>query len=146
MNFRGLRHMPTIKVAMTTFPYTIDIEASIADARAMMVMHDVRHLPVVDGAALAGIVSERDLRVAEGAGRQENDAVRTACVLDTYLVEVDRLLDDVVAEMAERHIGSALVVKSGKLVGILTTSDACRLLAALLRECFPQETDGGSAA
>jgi hypothetical protein len=36
--------------------------------------------------------------------------------------------------MAERHIGSALVTKHGKLVGMFTSTDACRALVQVLRE------------
>ena len=39
--------------------------------------------------------------------------------------------------MAERHIGSALVTRGGKLVGIFTTTDACRALARVLHEQHP---------
>ena len=39
--------------------------------------------------------------------------------------------------MAEQRMGSALVVRRGKLVGVFTVTDACRLLAAWLRERFP---------
>ena len=38
--------------------------------------------------------------------------------------------------MAGRHIGSALVVKGEKLAGIFTMTDACRVLADLLRARF----------
>jgi CBS domain-containing protein len=35
--------------------------------------------------------------------------------------------------MAERRIGSAIVVKGDKLVGIFTVTDACRALADVLK-------------
>jgi CBS domain-containing protein len=34
--------------------------------------------------------------------------------------------------MAENHIGSAIVTKNDKLVGIFTVTDACRALAEVL--------------
>jgi CBS domain-containing protein len=39
--------------------------------------------------------------------------------------------------MAARHLGSALVTRSEKLVGIFTATDACRALARVLRERHP---------
>jgi CBS domain-containing protein len=39
--------------------------------------------------------------------------------------------------MARDHIGAALVVRRGKLVGIFTVTDACRLFAEWLRVRFP---------
>jgi CBS domain-containing protein len=42
--------------------------------------------------------------------------------------------------MAEDHIGSAIVTKNDKLVGIFTVTDACRALAEVL-DGHPSETD-----
>jgi acetoin utilization protein AcuB len=42
--------------------------------------------------------------------------------------------------MAEHHIGSAIVTKNGKLVGIFTVTDACRALAEII-EGHPAGTD-----
>ena len=41
--------------------------------------------------------------------------------------------------MAEHHIGSALVTKDGKLVGIFTVTDACRALARILEGSCEEE-------
>ena len=48
--------------------------------------------------------------------------------------------------MADRHIGSAVVTKDGKRVGVLTTTDACRALARVLRQRFPTPSPGTHAA
>ena len=48
------------------------------------------------------------------------------------------------AELRE-HIGSALVVKGGKLAGIFTMTDACRSFGEFLRSIFP-DTGKDSAA
>jgi CBS domain-containing protein len=42
--------------------------------------------------------------------------------------------------MAEHHIGSAIITKNDKLVGIFTVTDACRALAEIL-EGHPAGTD-----
>ena len=64
---------------------------------------------------------------------------------DTYLVEIDAPLARVASEMADRHIGSAIVVRRGKLAGILSVTDVCRVLAELLDEIYPTG-DGDAAA
>lgn len=137
LDFRVLRHMPTIKVVMTTFPYAIDVEATLADAWAMMLEHGIRHLPVTEGDALIGIVTERDLRLVLRPGSTQTDGiVRDVASSDLYVVGDDAPLDEVVRQMADRQIGSVLVVRHDKLVGILTTSDVCRILASLLESRF----------
>lgn len=144
----NLHHMPTIKVAMTPFPFFVEIDQSIATARAMMREHEIHHLPVTEDGALIGVLSERDVRLLEVSrrGRDDLGSVREACMRDVYVVDVDTPLDEVLAHIAESHVGSVLVVKNGKLAGILTNSDVCRVLADLLRQRFPAPPTDDSAA
>jgi len=136
-DFRTFRHMPTVKVAMTTFPHSIDIEASADEAWARMLEHKIRHLPVTSEGTLVGIVTERDLRLVLRPGVQPGQAtLRHVVETDAFVVDDDTPLDVVATEMAERQIGSALVTRHGKLVGILTTTDVCRLLAQALEAHF----------
>jgi acetoin utilization protein AcuB len=137
IDFRRLRRMPTAKLAMTAFPYAIDLDASADEAWAVMLEHKIRHLPVTSDGALVGIVTERDLRLVLRPGVKKGEAmVRSAYEDGAYVVDDDAPLDVVAREMARRQIGSALVTRHGKLVGILTTTDVCRLLADMLEACF----------
>jgi acetoin utilization protein AcuB len=142
LDFHALKHMPTIKLAMTTFPWSIDIEAPAEEAWATMLEHHIRHLPVTQDDVLVGIVTERDLRLVLRPGVEAGEVkVRQVCAEDVYVVSDDTRLDLVVRELAKRQIGSALVHRRGKLVGILTTTDVCRVLAALLESRFPGDDD-----
>ena len=129
--------VPPIRSVMTVFPHFIAANARASDARKMMAERRIRHLPVMDGGRLCGIVSERDLRLLLGTGSgmllESRTDVGDVCHRDVYAVDVNEPLDKVLAEMAERHVGSALVLREGELVGIFTTTDACRLFAAHLR-------------
>ncbi len=145
-----MRHMPQVIAAMTPFPHSIDVEATLAEARLMMDAKDIRHLPVMAGGRLRGVISDRDLRIASGPGPQRaaGEPLRVSDVFheEAYTVEADAPLDAVASTMAQRHIGSALVTKDGKLVGVFTTTDACRALARVLRERFPPHFPGNDAA
>jgi len=50
---------------MTHDPIGVDADASIGEARDLMLREGFRHLPVTEGGALVGIVSIRDLSRAE---------------------------------------------------------------------------------
>ncbi|NNL67989.1 MAG: CBS domain-containing protein [Myxococcales bacterium] len=131
--------IPTLLHAMTPFPYFIDVHAGIAEAKSMMAEHDIRHLPVVEGRKLIGVVSDRDLKRAQtperGAQPDEELSVGDAMLADdVYMVDVSEPLDAVLQHMWEHRLGSTLVLKEAKLVGVLTASDACRLFAAYLRD------------
>jgi len=148
MNPRKLERIPAIKAAMTPFPWHVALAAPLSEAREMMRQHEIHHLPVTNEAGqLVGVLTERDLHVAEGAAaaadRAHSEALRVSevCVRDPFTVELGAPLDSVLFEMAERHIGSALVVKQGRLAGIFTSHDACRYFADFLREMFPDEDD-----
>ncbi len=150
MSLRNLKHMPHIVAVMTPFPYSIDMDARLTEAMDMMHQHTIRHLPVMERGELVSVLTDRDIKMAldpsVGLPPREQLTVRNACVIDAYIVNTTAPLDRVLLEMAERHIGSALVVKEGRLAGIFTASDACRYLGELLSAQFPVYTGGGDDA
>ena len=130
---------PSLKVAMTPFPYAIGVDASLAEAGRLMAEHDVHHLPVTDDDhMIVGILSGLDLMAVTKGKRQGNGMrVRDVCVTDVYIVDLDEPIDNIVLTMAERHIGSAVVTRHGKLAGIFTWIDACRCFGDYLRAKRP---------
>lgn len=145
-----MRHIPQMLVVMTPFPYHIDAKATLAEAAAMMDSHEIRHLPVFENGDIFGILSERDLERAKILGHPLRDEtelrVGDVCTQRPYFVDVADPLDRVLDAMAEKRLGSALVLKEGELVGVFTALDACTLLAQTLREKFPHPTPGTDAA
>jgi acetoin utilization protein AcuB len=55
--------------------------------------------------------------------------VEDAISTELYKVATDTPLKEVLQTMAERGVGSCLVVDGAKLLGIYTSSDAVRMLA-----------------
>jgi acetoin utilization protein AcuB len=98
--------------------------------------HKIRHLPVTEDGVLIGVVSDRDIKLLLGPDFDYPDPtelrVRDAMVLETYVVDIGTPLAHVAQHMAEHRVGSALVTKKGKLVGVFTSTDACRILAETL--------------
>jgi acetoin utilization protein AcuB len=141
-----MNRIPPIKAVMTPFPHSIQIEERLSHAREMMSSHGIRHLPVMDGGALAGVISERDLRHARHTRSEaEEPRVRDVCTLEPYIVELGEPLDAVLLRMASSHADAVLVVKGGRLAGIFTLSDACRSYGKLLRTLFPPGHDDDAA-
>jgi acetoin utilization protein AcuB len=128
-------HIPTtIRDHMTGHPLTIDPKRSMADAHRLMREHKIRHLPVVHGGQLLGLVSLRDLALVESlpGTDPEEVAVEEAMSEDVYAVSPEAPLGIVAAEMAERKLGSAVVIQRGEVVGVFTMTDACRSLSLVL--------------
>lgn len=125
----------TVERAMTHVPVTIGSEATVAEARDRMTRFGIRHLPVLEDGRVVAMLSDRDLRVAEAVFRETEhaSAVRTVRLVghdELLRVAHDAPLDRVFREMFDRRIDAAVVEKAGRLVGVLTASDACRLLAS----------------
>ncbi len=137
-----MKKFPTVQSVMTPFPYAIDVDAPLRVARQMMAEHEVHHLPVKRGSKLVGVLSDRDLKrsldpalgVSPGSERFVGDVM----VHDPYVVETSERLDNALNEMANSHIGSVLVVRKSKLVGIFTATDACRAFCDHLRADHPE--------
>lgn len=136
-----MRPMPSILDAMTPFPYTIESSESLKTAVNIMYSRNIRHLPVMEAGRLAGILSDRDIKLAMAVGKgvesKEELSVGDVCITDPYVVPHTEKLHSVAQHMAEQHIGSALVTRDGKLVGIFTAHDACKKLSELLRIHYP---------
>lgn len=137
-------HIPAVGAVMTPFPYVVQVTESVLTARALMIEHDVRHLPVKNGSTLVGVLTDRDLKRALdpslGLPPKEELFVRDVFLPDAYVVDVSEPLDQVLDHLSSEHIGSALVTKNGRLVGIVTLTDAARLFCKHLRALFPSRS------
>ena len=67
-------------------------------------------------------------------------------VRDLFIAPFRAPLNEVVFEMAERRIGSVIVQRQGKLAGILSSIDVCRILGEYLEALFPTGNRGGNSA
>jgi acetoin utilization protein AcuB len=123
----------TIRDFMTALPHTIGRKQSLASAQEKMRMSGLRHLPVLEGGLLAGVLSQRDAYFVETiAGVDpEQVAVDEAMSVDVYSVAPDTPLFDVAAEMADHKYGCAIVTQGTHVVGIFTVVDALRALVAI---------------
>lgn len=126
--------IPTLEKYMTPAPFTVDVSTTLAECQRVMAEHRVRHLPVLKGVQLAGIVSDRDLTLIETLQGADPRVLVAgdAMTASPYQVSPRALLDEVVSEMAERKYGSAVVVDNDKVVGIFTAVDALSAFAHLL--------------
>lgn len=133
-----MKSIPKIMKFMTTAPHTINPKLTLAQAEKMMNEYNIRHLPVLEGGKLIGILSDRDLKMVMAFKDvdPEKVTVEEACTFDPITVSPDAPLDEVVARMAEKRIGSVLVVDNNKLVGIYTWVDALKSFHEILNQRF----------
>jgi acetoin utilization protein AcuB len=120
---------------MTASPYSIGFDQPCSSAYAALKKHDIRHLPVLQGGALVGVISDRDLYMLETLKDVDTGklSVEEAMSTAVYAVSPETPLDEVLTTMADRKYGSAVVMNGAQVVGIFTTVDVCRAFADLLK-------------
>jgi acetoin utilization protein AcuB len=121
----------TIAEWMTKSPHLIGAEQSMQAAHELMRLHAIRHLPVLHGGKLVGMLSQRDLHLVESLPGVDPKKVRVeeAMSQEVYAVPPTTPLREVVRTMAERKLGSAVVLEGRTVIGVFTTVDALALLA-----------------
>jgi len=109
---------------MTTTPHSVGSEQSLRIASELMKKHDIRHLPVLHEGKLAGIITDRDVKLALGIQGVDPDETKVDQIAteDPYLTAPGTPADEVVIYMAEQ------------LVGIFTSTDALRVLGEVLHQ------------
>jgi acetoin utilization protein AcuB len=123
----------TIGTVMSKYPFSITADGSLREAGALMREKNIRHLPVVDGGQVVGVISDRDLRTAGKFPDHERLRVSSVMSPDPFVVSPDALFSDVAHVMAERKYGCVVVVDGSRTVGIFTAVDALKLMAAAYR-------------
>ena len=132
-----------VKNRMSTDPVSVAPEDSLATAARLTREHHVRHLPVVRGGELVGIVSDRDIRSAMPSPLEVADPTR-AGVLERTPVEkimtrevltagpLDSV-EDAAKQLCRRRIGALPVVDAhGRLLGMITETDVLTAFAEVL--------------
>lgn len=123
-----------IRSLMSASPACIASHRTLADAWSAMHHAHVRHLPVLEGGIVVGMISQRDLGLLGTHGTMKLADVRVdeAMSSDPYVVSSETSLRSVIATMAARRIGSAIIVDRGGVQGVFTTTDAITALQELL--------------
>lgn len=139
-----------VRDVMTRAPLTVDPDAPLATAAAIMREREIRHLPVVDDdGRTVGMISDRDLRSVapvlgeylsdaarqrlEDLGRTlENLRVRNAMTWDVRTIHPGAPIAQAAALMFEAEVSSLAVVEKGRLVGLVTERDVLHALGQTL--------------
>jgi acetoin utilization protein AcuB len=132
---------------MTPRPVTVIAQTTIAEVWDLMRELDIRHVPVVRGGALVGILSDREvghlnipgILAAEGADAlREELATPVGNVMNSEVifVEPDTEMADVIRILIEQKLGALPVIQADtrEVVGIVSYIDVLRAFQDRLEE------------
>jgi CBS domain-containing protein len=117
-----------ISEAMRPGAFTISDQDQLGAAHFAMIRAHVRHLPVMHGDRLVGMLSERDVLTARADAADEDRCWWALRVCDAMhpspqTARPDDSLTEVAGRMAAAKIGAMPIVERGKLLGIATITD-----------------------
>jgi acetoin utilization protein AcuB len=137
----------TARDLMTANPATVTPQASITEVWDLMRELEVRHVPVVQGGALVGMLSDRDLAaldIARMLAVEGSDVLRGELATpitnvmssDVIFVEPETEVSDVVGLLLEHKVGALPVIRpdTREVVGIISYIDVLRALQDRLEE------------
>lgn len=134
----------TVRDIMTRYIETGSPDETVLDARDRFREGGFHHLPIVDGARLLGIVSDRDvLRAAgpslaptvfdddmgPGVDRTLGEIMTREVITADPLMPIEEAADTMLRE----ELSALPVLDEGRLVGIVTTADVLRFAAGQVR-------------
>lgn len=134
-----------VEDVMTRDVVTLTPEHTLLDAINLLRSKRIRHLPIVEGQKLVGIVTDRDVKratpsVLAGVTKDDYDnslltiKVSQLMTREPTTVLGKSALKNAVEIFINRKVGALPVVDEGHLVGILTEIDILRVAYDLLPE------------
>ena len=125
----------TVRDWMSRAPLSVSPEVSVARVAGLMRAEAIRHVLVMEGEQLVGIVSDRDVRglLIEGEPTLSSSApVATVMSEPPVTVDLETPLTEAARTMLEHKIGALPVVDGARPVGILTRADTLEALLAVI--------------
>jgi CBS domain-containing protein len=105
--------------------HSVRPDDTVLAALGVMAEHDIGAVLVLDGDAIAGILTERDYaRKVALVGRASKDSpVRAIMTANVVCVPPSRTVEECMALMTERRCRHLPVVEGGRVVGLVSIGD-----------------------
>jgi acetoin utilization protein AcuB len=144
-----------VREFMTTTLTCLQETDSLLDATMIFVRSTFRHLPVLRGKQLVGVVTERDVKqfvptlLTKITPQLYNEALENTPISrvmahNPLTVKPGQSMFEAASTLFNKRIGCLPVVENGELKGIVTTTDMLRLLLRLLKDQPPRSTSPAS--
>ena len=125
---------------MTPAPKVLESDRSLADAWALMRVHGIRHLPIIEERRPVGVVTDLDIHLflsARGTLSPKDVPLTLVMLTCDFAVHPETPLVDVVATMERRKHSVAVIAAEDEVHGVFTVTDALRALLHHVRVAHP---------
>ncbi|MCS7198733.1 MAG: CBS domain-containing protein [Caldimicrobium sp.] len=120
-----------VKNWMVSNPITISPDKTVEDALQVMKLNSIRHLPIVEGETLKGLVTESSLRAYLSPEKQKLP-LREVMIINPIVIDPEASIDEAARLIYKYKIGGLPVVSNGKLTGIITVTDILEAFIELM--------------
>ena len=121
-----------VKTQMSRKVVTIPPATPILRAMEVMRENSIRHLPVVDGEDIVGLVTEGDLRQASLLSMVDKVSIDDVMIKKPFTISPDATIEEAARLVFRHKIGGLPVVEGKKLVGMITVVDLLHCFIQLL--------------
>ena len=134
-----------VREFMTTALTCLQETDTLLEATMIFVRSTFRHIPVLRGKQLVGVVTERDVKqfvptlLTKVTPELYSEVLETTAISrvmahNPITVRPGQSMFEAAATLYDKRIGCLPVVENGELIGIVTTADMLRLLIRLLED------------
>jgi CBS domain-containing protein len=135
-----MRYIPPISEIMSTNIIALNRDDDLETAELLFKRHKIRHIPVVNGDVIIGMLSYSDLlRISFADAVYDTEEEVDTLVYNMFTIDQvmaknvvtvppTATIKEVAKILAEKEFHALPVVDQGKLVGIVTTTDLVKYL------------------
>ena len=135
-----MEYIAPISSIMSTDIIAMDRDGDLETAERLFKRHKIRHIPIVSGEVVIGMLSYTDLlriSFADAVDESESDVdslvynmftIEQVMVKNVVTVDANTSIKEVAKILAKREFHALPVVEDGCLVGIVTTTDLVNYL------------------
>lgn len=135
----------SISDIMTRNLVSVQEDASLYDVIALVRKHHIRHIPVLKGKQITGIISSNDINRLTFGGLFNNQegiddsiinmmTVPQVMTVHPTVVQSNQTIKEVASILAKGDYHSLPVEEGGKCVGIVTTTDLLKYMVSEFEE------------
>lgn len=134
-----MRSEMPISEIMTTNVITLNVSDTLEKAEKLFKKHTIRHIPVVEGKNILGMLSYSDLLRISFADVSDDEShvdnfvydvfsIKQVMAKNMYMVPPYATIKEVAKMLAKKEFHALPIVEDNELVGIVTTTDLINFL------------------